>query len=93
MNLTITTTTNGYILKHFDGEVDLVAVVEDHGTEAEVQQRLLGMISELLGLEGSRHAAQRLYLVLAPGDKNHNFTEEHANVIWGKYEHSTTTEG
>lgn len=38
---------------------------------------------------GSRHDAERIYIVKAPGDKHPDFTPDHAKLIWGDDESSS----
>ena len=71
---------NGYILQYKDDEGELSQEVY---AEDDIQGLLFGVM-EVAGYCGGRHSAERVYIVKAPGDKHEDFTEEHANVIWGK---------
>lgn len=43
---------------------------------------LLRHLSMQYGPTTSRYSNKRIYVVIAPGDKNGSFTEAHSNVIW-----------
>lgn len=70
---------NGFIM-NIDGEESI------YNGNLEGLRDLLSIIVDELGMSGSRYDAERLYLVLAPGDKHEDFNNEHSNVIYGKYE-------
>ncbi len=63
--LKIVRATNGWVMTQ-DGET---YVVERDGSSAEVAQRLLWEVIELLGLSGSRYDAERVTVIMKPGDK------------------------
>lgn len=46
---------------------------------------ILRYLNEFYNLS-SRHDAERIYIIKAPGDKHPDFTEEHGKVIWGNDE-------
>lgn len=82
MEIKIKSVSNGYIVEtqvpYEEGEL-----VEEVFTEDQVSE-LLYSVLESLGQTGSRYSEERIYIIKAPGDKSESFTEEHANVIWGK---------
>jgi len=88
MKVLITTADNGYIVSSWCEEEPenktRIVVLSDNEHGADDEADLLRVIQETLGFIGSRHDEKRVYVITAPGDKNDKFTEEHANVIWGK---------
>ena len=91
MKYQIESATNGYILKTIDkGETVMLDGVTTEKEEVEtfVYETIDDILHFIAESEdpGSRHDEKRLYIIRAPGDKHPNFTEEHANVIWGKDE-------
>lgn len=45
-------------------------------------QSLLRFLLGEIGPSTSRYDSERVYVVLAPGDKHENFTEEHGNILF-----------
>ena len=75
-DLTITRASNGWVLEHAGfSEDDPVTVIErDPGVSSAIQGvSLLLAIVDILDLDhGNRHAAQRLFVGVRPGDKHHD---------------------
>lgn len=81
MKIIITSVENGYILTSWyenEPETKTRQVFSEDDARG-----MLSSVIEQLGLIGSRHDEERLYVIKAPGDKHEKFTEEHAKVIWG----------
>jgi hypothetical protein len=68
--MTIDRATNGWMLTAADGFTE---VVQEHGTPEEAAAEMLRVVAEYLGPFGGRHSAQRVRIVIEPGDKHHDY--------------------
>lgn len=79
MKLLIETAYGGFVIRNIskpEGEDQIPAVATD-------VVDMLNQVLDTFGELGSRYDKERIYIVRAPGDKNPNFTEAHAEVLYG----------
>lgn len=69
-------------LRSEDDTPDIVNVFDEKDSEVEGCASLLRHLEDVLGPSTSRYDEKRIYIVVAPGDKNDAFTEAHSDVIW-----------
>jgi len=65
-----------------DGERD-IDDFRPGGEQIDSFAGLLWFIQEQIGPCSGRYDKRRLYIVIKPGDKHEDFTEEHSKEIWG----------
>lgn len=89
MNLRIEKATNGIVLTYNVecddsdwGSVSEQIVFEIDDDDLIGLKNFHSTLDELLGYSGSRYDDKRLYHVLAPGDKNDKFTDNHLNILF-----------
>lgn len=80
MKLTIERAANGYVVRGDDR--DDLAVVVGATDAAEAAQQLLFEVNERIGHVGSRYDAQRVSVIVAPGDKWSPGPGEMCDHLW-----------
>ena len=88
MKVEIKPADNGYILTidYEDPESENSITVFACGGDVSSTQCFKELLNELdlvLGPSSSRYDDERIYTIIAPGDKHESFTEAHSKVIWG----------
>ena len=88
MKIQIESVENGYIITEYEETennttIEKKTVIVERNTEAETFRDLVYHVQDLIGHSDSRYDEKRYYGVIAPGDKNDNFTEAHSKVIFG----------
>jgi len=101
--ITIRRAQNGFVVEHFeeyeDGGGRTVTEVftdKEEGMgdsgEATALRSALYSVMENLGYCGSRYDENRVYIILAPGDKSEKMTDAQSEAIWGKFEETEKAE-
>ena len=75
--ITITTATNGWVVKESDGDFERVYCFSYDsiaGEDVEAFSGLLWHLTDTLGMGGSRYDEKRIHISVKPGDKHKDFT-------------------
>lgn len=74
---------NGYICQVREDGQEWVCDDTADDNEVDAFATFLRIILNNYGPSSSRYDDKRIYVIVAPGDKNDAFTDGHAEAIWG----------